>query len=193
MSEWEPAEADEPQPSGRSAGGPGAGRGGAGGSVAAAAFGPRRRSPLAVTLLIVAALSIVLSSTADLWTEVLWYDSVGFKGVFFTELWSKVFLGVTSGALTAALVASSIVIGYRSRPIYPPSTPQQEALDRYREALEPLRRLVTLAAPLLVGALVGLGAASQWQTFLLWRNGQSFGQVDPHFGQDLGFFIFTLP
>ncbi len=193
MSEWEPAEADEPQPSGRSAGGPGAGRGGAGGSVAAAAFGPRRRSPLAVTLLIVAALSIVLSSTADLWTEVLWYDSVGFKGVFFTELWSKVFLGVTSGALTAALVASSIVIGYRSRPIYPPSTPQQEALDRYREALEPLRRLVTLAAPLLVGALVGLGAASQWQTFLLWRNGQNFGQVDPYFGQDLGFFIFTLP
>ena len=105
MSEWEPAEADEPQPSGRSAGGPGAGPGGAGGSVSAAAFGRRRRSPLALTLLIVVALSIVLSSTADLWTEVLWYDSVGFRGVFFTELWSKVFLGVTSGVLTAALVA----------------------------------------------------------------------------------------
>lgn len=160
----------------------------------AAGFGlPRRRSPLALTAAVLVVVGFLLSSGAEVWTEVLWFDSVGYRSVFLTELGAKLVLGIAAGLITAMLVAASIIVGYRTRPIYPPSTPQQEALDRYREALDPLRRVVTLAAPIVVGIMVGLGAASQWRTFLLWRNQAPFGQTDPYFGEDLGFFVFTVP
>ena len=44
-------------------------------------------------------------------------------------------------------VASSLVIGYRTRPIYAPVSPEQQNLDHYRETLEPLRRIATIVVP----------------------------------------------
>ena len=100
----------------------------------------------------------------------------------------------TVGAvLTGALVASSLVIGYRSRPSTPRSPPQQQNLDQYREAIEPLRRLAMIGIPVVLGLLAGAGAAGQWQTFLLWRNRVPFGTTDPQFDLDLSSSSFTLP
>ena len=99
----------------------------------------------------------------------------------------------SAGSSPAGVVWSSLWYGYRARPIYAPTTPQQDALDRYREALEPVRRIGTIVIPILVGILTGFAAAQQWETFLLWRNGTQFGTTDPQFGLDIGFFVFTLP
>ena len=46
---------------------------------------------------------------------------------------------------------------------------------------------------MVIGLLSGLGAAGQWETFLLFRNSQPFGKTDPQFGMDVGFYVFTLP
>lgn len=148
------------------------------------------------TLLVLAAIVIVVSVVAQFWTEVLWYDSVSFRSVFTTELGAKILLGVVGGLITAGVVGSSLVIAYRSRPIYAPSLPggaDHDALERYREAIEPLRKVAFVAVPAVIGLLAGLGAAAQWDTYLLWRNRQDFGKVDPQFGLDIGFFVFTLP
>ena len=161
--------------------------------LARAAFGPRQRSPLATTIAILAAIAVIVSLLANVWTEVLWFDSVKLTSVFTTRLGAQLVLGIGGGLITAALVWSSLWYGYRSRPIYAPVTPQQDALDRYRAALEPLRRVGTIAVPLVVGLVSGLGASSQWETLLLWRNQQPFGVNDPHFGLDVGFFVFALP
>ncbi len=153
----------------------------------------RRRSPLGVTLVVLAALVIAVSALAQVWTEVLWFDSVHYLSVFGTQVGAQVLLGVVGGVIPAALVWAGLYFGHRSRPVYPPSTPQQEALDRYREALEPIRRLATIAVPLLVGLASGAAASQQWEVYLLWRNQQPFGVTDPQFDTDLGFFVFSLP
>ncbi len=155
--------------------------------------GTRRRSPLGVTASVVVVLLFGATLISSFWTEILWFDSVRFRSVFTTQLGAQVLLGVLGGLLAAAVVWSSLWFGYRARPIYAPSTPQQDALDRYREALEPVRRIGTIVVPVVVGVLTGLGAAQQWETFLLWRNGSAFGRTDPQFGMDIGFFVFTLP
>jgi len=138
-------------------------------------------------------LIIVVLLVAQLWTEVLWFDSVGFERVFTTELTTKIVLFVLGGLLTAALVASSMVIAYRTRPVYAPVSPEQQNLDHYREMLDPVRRLGTIAVPAILGLFAGSAAAGQWQTFLLWANQVPFGKTDPQFGFDIGFFVFTLP
>ncbi len=127
------------------------------------------------------------------WTEVLWYDSVGYLSVLWTQLGAQALLFLLGTLVVAALVASSLLIAYHRRPVYAPATPQQEALDRYRELIEPLRRFATVIAPLLLGVFAGAAAASQWKTMLLWRNAQDFGVTDPTFGRDVGFFVFSLP
>ncbi|HOF62926.1 MAG TPA: UPF0182 family protein, partial [Dermatophilaceae bacterium] len=173
-------------------GGPGGPRGPEGGGPDQPPFNPRR-SPLALTGIILAVLGLIVSAMSSLWTEILWFDSVQFSSVFMTKLGVQVLLGVVGGVITGLLVWSSLWLGHRLRPIYAPSTPQQDALDRYRAALEPMRRLGTIVIPIVVGVATGLGAAQQWETFLLWRNQQPFGVTDPHFGMDVGFFIFALP
>ncbi len=145
------------------------------------------------TLIALAILLVVLSLLAQLWTEVLWYDSVGFRSVFTTELLTKAALFALGFAITAGVVGSSLTIGYRTRPIYAPVTPQQQTLDQYREAIEPLRRLAMIGIPAVLGLLAGSGAAGQWQTVLLWMNRQPFGTKDRQFNLDIGFFVFTLP
>ena len=153
----------------------------------------RRRGPLGPTIAILVALGFFGSLAASVWSDVLWFDSLGFRTVFVTELTTKILLFTVGAVLTGALVASSLVIGYRSRPVYAPVTTQQQNLDQYREAIEPLRRLATIGIPIVLGLLAGAGAAGQWQTFLLWRNRVKFGTTDPHFKLDLSFFVFTLP
>ena len=152
-----------------------------------------RRGPLAPTLAILAVIIVVVTLAAQLWTEVLWFDSVGFSKVFWVELLTKIGLFVVCAVLTAVIVASSMLVGYRTRPVYPPVSAEQQNLDHYRELLEPLRRLATIAAPGVLGVFAGSAAASQWQTLLLWINRVPFGSKDAQFGLDIGFFVFTLP
>src|SRR5690349_24941129 len=128
-----------------------------------------------------------------MWTEVLWYRQVGFLQVYRTELLTKVLLFVLGGALMAAGVASSLMIGYRSRPIYAPVSAEQVGLDRYRESIEPLRRLVGVAVPLGLALFAGSAASQQWETVQLWLHRVPFNKTDDQFHMDISFFVFTLP
>ena len=145
------------------------------------------------TVLVLVALLALVGWGATLWTEFLWYDSVGFRTVLTTRLLTQAGLWVGAAVLTAAVIWSGLWLAWRHRPVYAPSTPEQAALDRYRTALDPVRRLVFVAVPILLGAFTGTAAASQWQTVLLFLNRQPFGTEDPHFGLDVGFFVFSLP
>ncbi|GMA32114.1 UPF0182 family membrane protein [Litorihabitans aurantiacus] len=153
----------------------------------------RRRSPLAPTLLILAALLVALFASSGLVTEWLWYSQLDVTQVLRTE-WITRTIGFAAGALVlGGATWLNLWLAHRNRPVYAPATPEQRNLDRYREAVEPLRRGVLIGAPILLGLFGGLAVSSQWQTFLLALNGESFGQNDPQFGMDLSFFMFTLP
>jgi uncharacterized protein len=153
----------------------------------------RRRGALAPTLAVLGVLGVAALLLASVWTDVLWYDQLGYVGVFRTELLVKFGLFVAGALVMAAAVVASLVIAYRSRPIYAPVSSEQASLDRYRETLEPLRRLVGIAVPAGLALFAGSAASQQWQTFLLWWNSVPFGKQDAQFKMDIGFFVFTLP
>ncbi|MFN2320239.1 MAG: UPF0182 family protein [Dermatophilaceae bacterium] len=189
---------------GAGAAGGGAGRfGGGGGGGGGAPRGPQgpqppqaqrtRRSPLTVTLFALAIIVMVVTWLAGLWTDLLWYDSVGFRGVFTTVLLTRGLLFILGFIIVAGLVAGSMALAYKQRPIYVPTTPAQQVLEQYRQAIEPVRRLSMYAVPGVLGLLAGSAAASQWETYLLWRNGGEFGATDPQFNLDVGFYVFDLP
>ena len=153
----------------------------------------RRRGALGPTIVVLVVLGILLMLTAQLWTEWLWFDAAGYLAVLRTEWVTRAVLFVLAFLVMAAAVYASLTIAYRSRPVYAPSTPEQASLDQYREMIEPLRRLVMLAAPAVLGFFAGIAAAAQWQTVLVFLNRVPFGVDDPQFGLDLSFYMFTLP
>ena len=155
--------------------------------------GRRRPGALAPTLAIIGAVVFLLVLFAELWTEVLWFRDLDFVQVLRTRLLTQASLFVVAALVMAVSVWVSLTVAFRARPVYAPSTPGQEALDRYREQLEPLRRLVGLAVPVVLGLFAGSAASGQWQTVQLWLHRQPFGDVDPEFGLDVGFYVFTLP
>ncbi|GAB3160892.1 UPF0182 family protein [Myceligenerans halotolerans] len=135
---------------------------------------------------------VALLLLAQFWTEILWFDQIGFSRVIWTEWITRGLLFVTGFLVMGGAVFASFAVAYRSRPMYVPSA-EQATLEQYREAIEPLRRVVTFAAPVLVGFFAGIAASAQWQRVLLAMNSETFGETDPQFGLDLSFYVFLLP
>ncbi|BDI23435.1 UPF0182 protein [Herbiconiux sp. L3-i23] len=157
---------------------------------AAAAPRRRNRSALAITAAIVAALLVGFFIFAGLYADVLWYDQLGFRQVLFTEWGSGVALFVIGFLGMAVPIFLSIFFAYRFRPVYARPGAQ---LDRYQQAIEPLRRLATFGVPIVIGLFAGVSAATRWQTALLYFNRTPTGETDPQFGLDISFYLFELP
>jgi uncharacterized membrane protein (UPF0182 family) len=152
-----------------------------------------RRGALGPTIIVLVVLGVLLIITAQMWTEWLWFDTAGYVEVLRTEWVTRGVLFIAGFLIMAAASYAALSVGYRTRPVYAPSTPEQAALEQYREMVEPLRRLVMLVAPAILGLFAGGAASAQWQAVLLYLNGGEFGTADPQFGMDLSFYMFTLP
>lgn len=153
---------------------------------------PSRRGRLLLPVLaVLGALLVVLGVFTSYYTDLLWFQSVGFSSVFSRQLVTKVALFAVFAALLGGGVGAAMLLAYRARPVYRSLSPEDQNLERYRMGLEPLRRWIGIGVPAAVGLLGGTSAAAEWQTFLLWRYGQPFGTRDPQFGIDLSFFLFS--
>lgn len=150
----------------------------------------RGRTPLVITLIALGAIVAGFFFFATLYTEVLWFDQLGFLQVLFTS-WGGTAIMFVLGFLGMFLpVWLSIQIAYRFRPVYAKLSSE---LDRYRQMIDPLRRLAMIGLPALLGVFSGLSTSSTWPQFLLWMNRSDFGTVDPEFGLDVSFYVFELP
>lgn len=153
----------------------------------------RRRGILLPTALVVGGVLLLISLASNVYTDFAWYRQLGFNSVFTTRLTTQAVLFVVGALVMAAAVAASLTIAYRTRPVYAPVSQEAQNLDRYRESLEPLRKVVIIALPALLGLFAGSSAAAQWDTVLLFLNRTPFGTKDAQFGQDVGLYVFTLP
>ena len=145
------------------------------------------------TIIVLAVIVIGFVIFTGFYTDWLWFDSVGETEVFTVTLTTRLAIFGSFGLTMAVVLAGTLWIAYRFRPTAPPLTPEQSSLERYRMALDPFRLLITLGIAALIGLLAGISAASEWSTFLRWRNATDFGITDPQFGLDIGFYTFTYP
>jgi uncharacterized membrane protein (UPF0182 family) len=152
----------------------------------------RRRRVLVPTLVTLAALLFLGSIFTNVWTDRLWYRSVGYGSVFSTMLVTKVLLFVILGGLFAGLVLANGFIAWRLRPDVLP-TRRDDPAFRYRVALVPIARPVVAVVAFVLVLFAGSVSASRWDTFQLWRHGGRFGLRDPQFHKDVGFFTFDFP
>ncbi|HXH05697.1 MAG TPA: UPF0182 family protein, partial [Vicinamibacterales bacterium] len=152
----------------------------------------RPRPGRAVLVAAAVVLLFVLPSAAAFYTDWLWYQELGYEAVFRRRLTTSFGLGLgvfalafvilrLNLALALALLAQPFVRvgpGLHGRPVL---------FDRRR-----LRRAATLVA--VVAALVlAVPASGRWLALLQFRHAVPFGEREPLFGRDVGFYVFALP
>lgn len=155
---------------------------------------PRRWPVYAIAAIV--ALAVLFTVMSSFYVDLLWFNEVGLDSVFWTELRTKLLLGLTFGLLFFGLLYVNLLVTRRIAP--PPVrylTPEQEAVERVRMAFEPYLGWVLPVAAGVIAFLVGIGVSRQWQVFLLWRHSGDveFGGAEPIFDRDPAFYVFSLP
>ncbi len=157
------------------------------------------------TIVLIVLLVWTFSATLiELYTDSLWFKSLGYSQVFNTRILVSVGLAIVAILVAAAFlvfnwsllpyrIAPKDVfksrIAFRGRAAGPGGAiPAQEVTYSTR----PLRRLFTLVA-IVVGILFGMSFSTLWQTYLLASASAPFNLADPIFGQDVSFYVFKLP
>ncbi len=155
---------------------------------------PRRRG-MTVIAGAIAVVYLFLTGLSTIWTDYLWFNSVGFVQVWRTNWIISVALAVGGGLIVFGFVWLNLWLTDRISPRMEllDLGEDEELVERFREWVEPRLRMVRLGVAAAFGLLLGLGVAAWRDEVLLFLNPVSFGQVDPHFGTDLGFYLFRLP
>jgi uncharacterized membrane protein (UPF0182 family) len=154
----------------------------------------RKRAPLAISVGIVAALAVALISGSGVYTDVLWFDQLGFLSVFTTQIWAQVAIFAVSALFAGVVVWLNLYLAWRLRPIYVTGNDFfGRDLTEYREILDRLRKRVLFLIPVAIAIFVGSSQISEWQSAALFLNSTPTGVLDPQFQLDVSFYLFDLP
>jgi uncharacterized protein len=150
-----------------------------------------RRWWLVAVVAAAATLLLVGRVWADIYGDYLWHAAIGTESVWRAQVVGGAALTLGSG-LTAALFAFLNFFAVR-KSVISLVLPRRVANVEFGEEIP--GRILTGAAvvlSLLLGALLAL-PASGWWSLLLAMDGVRFGELDPYFQNDLGFYVARLP
>lgn len=150
----------------------------------------RTRAAIAIAAAIVAALVVAFFVFSGFYSDVLWFDQLGFLGVLTTRWASQAVMFGIGFVAMALFVWLSITLAFRARPVYAKLNSQ---LDRYQQVIEPLRKVAMIGIPLVLGLFMGVSTATRWETVQQFLYRTPFGTVDAQFGLDVAFYIYELP
>lgn len=158
----------------------------------------RRRSGTRRTSLIVVGVVAVLLLTslrglARFYTDFLWFNELGLTSVWKTVLGTKVMLGAAFTAVFFVGLWLNLWLADRKAPPFRAFGPEDEIIARYRDVVGARTGLVRVVASGVFALIAGVGAASQWNNWVLFRNGVSFVGKDELMNTDIAFYVFRLP
>jgi uncharacterized protein len=152
-----------------------------------------RSRALLITGLVLVLVFFALTTFASIYTDRLWYSAEGYGEVFSKLFWTRTALFLIFGLLMALAVGANMYLAHRFRPFFRPDSPEQAGLERYRDAVLPVRGWLLAGVSIVIGLFAGTAAAGEWRTYLLWANRTDFNVADQFFHRDIGWYVFELP
>jgi uncharacterized membrane protein (UPF0182 family) len=156
----------------------------------------RRVTRWGLIVLILIAVGIVLMTTLSPYVDYLWYlHDARHPQVFTLAYETRGLLFLPAFFACWGLLHFSLKRAFKLSLIYidSPSTSGQVMISNALHFVQDRGwSLVRNVSPIFA-FFSASGFSNEWNTYLAAGHGQSFGQRDPLFGLDLGFFVFTLP
>ena len=137
---------------------------------------------------------IFFSGIVSLVTDWWWYQEVGLTEVFVKSLSAKIIIGAVAGLIAAVFLLANLSLAVRSKIPWMVSIP--EALIGTSKPLSLNNRLfgkIGIILSCIIALFIALIASSSWHDVLKFLSSVPFGQKDPIFGQDVSFYVFSLP
>jgi uncharacterized membrane protein (UPF0182 family) len=161
---------------------------------------PFKRTGIAVA--VVVGCLIVAGRITGVVVDWLWFSSIGYAGVFWTTVSAKALLFAAAFAASSSVIAASGFLAHRyaRRPgswqvetARLSGTP--EFISELADQLAPRIpwRISIAGSAIVLGLLIAAGQISNWDLVLRFLHQVPYGERDPVFGQDIGFYLFSLP
>jgi uncharacterized protein len=144
-----------------------------------------------VVLLIV--LLVSLRSLATLYTDSLWFSSVGYHNVFSTLLAIKLGLFGVFGAIFFVVLWVNLAVCDRIAGRDVVLAQEDELVRRYQQYVRPYAGRIYVALAFVLALIGASGTIGQWNNWILFLHGGSFPATDPQFHKNVGFYVFDLP
>ena len=156
-------------------------------------LGPRGRIGLVVGIIALFILLTSLRGIAGFYTDLLWFDSLGYRGVFTGVLGAKASLTALFSIVFFIVLWANLFIADRLAPRFRPAGPEEDVIERYHELIGHRTGLVRLVVSIVFALIAGAGVSGQWHDWILFTHAQDFGVTDAQFHRDVGFYVFRLP
>jgi len=161
-------------------------------------------------LLVATIFCIGLLILADWTAEYLWFDSLRYESVFlkiralkvlfflvtfvgaFAYFWINFRIFASRSDLVAVITALATQLTGRSAG--PRTPPISQSLQQYTGGnLRAWTQSLLMVAAAMLALVFGLVFYNRWDTLLRFWRSQPYGEIDPIFGRDIGFYLFELP
>ena len=138
------------------------------------------------------ALSVVFTSAVGIYTDWLWFDSLGQLRTYQTRLWAQFGLWLAGALLVIlVLVANWFLIPRRA---LGQLHVHLRSRTRQRLTIGPhVPNIILRVVAAFVALVMASESSARWMDFLTYRHAVPFGLSDPIFGLDAGFYVFGLP
>jgi uncharacterized protein len=134
-----------------------------------------------------------LRTLASIYTDGLWFSSVGYHDVFSTLLVVKLGLFGVFGAIFFVVMWVNLVVCDRLATNELGPVQKDEVVRRYQQIVRPYAGRLYVALSIVMALIAASGTIGEWQNWILFRHGGNFGVKDAQFGKDVGFYVFKLP
>ncbi|MFC1893363.1 UPF0182 family protein [Chloroflexota bacterium] len=151
----------------------------------------RRWTASSVLLMLAGVLTlfILINIAKGLYTEWLWFSSLGYGSVFATILNTKVLVFFAAAIIFCIFFLGNLVLATRLAP-HTEARFWPWALVR---KIQQILRVNVILGTALLSLIFGLVAQGNWEVVLRFYNGQPFGITDPVFHREVSFYVFSLP
>ena len=138
-------------------------------------------------------LFVLYHDAAPLYTDWLWFQEVGYSGVFTTTILAKTVLFSVVGLLFFALFYSNARLARRMAPEQADQFLMERFGPEWGASLQRAIGWIIFGVAVFLSLWAGRLAADNWTQWLEFRNAVPFHRVDPVFGNDISFYAFRLP
>ncbi|HEU4895710.1 MAG TPA: UPF0182 family protein, partial [Acidimicrobiia bacterium] len=154
-----------------------------------------RRRPWTFVIGIIVGVYLLLTAAGTLWTDFLWFESVGFRDVWLRNWGLSILLGVIGIVFSFVVIWGALKLVDRFSPRWAPFdlTEEEELVERFREWVGPRMGQFRIVVTAALSLIMGLTVATWRDDVFRFVNSQNFGDTDPIFDVDVAFYVFRLP